>query len=128
MKLKKSKSNMEDVKYSYVLLKKPGVEGEVREGRRIVAPPLKRQGHVVIDTCAGSGKLERITIAKSVGEVYTSARKSFWGDVWTGGSGNAKVVIRETLTDIKEEEIQEEEVERKPFARKRADEIDFSNI
>ncbi|KAG0046662.1 37S ribosomal protein S22 [Gryganskiella cystojenkinii] len=50
---------------------------------RIVVPPLKKDGHVVIDTCAASGSLERIIIPKSQGKIqYRDARKSAWGDLF----------------------------------------------
>jgi ribosomal protein RSM22 (predicted rRNA methylase) len=130
MKLKKSKSNMEDVKYSYILLAKPTIHASPEpDARRIVAPPMKRQGHVVLDTCAGSGKLERVTISKSAGEVYGYARKSYWGDVWTGGTGGGKVVVRERLSDVEEvKEAEDVEGGERRYARKRVGEIDFSGI
>ncbi|KAF9177357.1 37S ribosomal protein S22 [Haplosporangium sp. Z 767] len=50
---------------------------------RIVVPPLKKDGHVVIDTCGASGYLERIIIPKSQGKVpYRDARKAMWGDLF----------------------------------------------
>ncbi|KAF9896080.1 37S ribosomal protein S22 [Lobosporangium transversale] len=50
---------------------------------RIVIPPLKRDGHVVMDTCAASGFLERIIIPKSQGKIpYRDARKAMWGDLF----------------------------------------------
>lgn len=67
---------------------------------RLVAPPLKRSGHVVLDACCPSGwsssissatltenhvpgKIERFTIPKSQGkQAYSDARKSTWGDAF----------------------------------------------
>ncbi|TPX72656.1 hypothetical protein SpCBS45565_g00227 [Spizellomyces sp. 'palustris'] len=51
---------------------------------RIIAPPLKRDGHVILDWCGPSGHLERATVTKSKGGKmqYYEARKSHWGDVW----------------------------------------------
>lgn len=50
---------------------------------RLVAPPLKRSGFVVMDTCTADEKLVRFTVAKSLGkQSYYDARKSGWGDLW----------------------------------------------
>ncbi|GMK53899.1 hypothetical protein CspeluHIS016_0104850 [Cutaneotrichosporon spelunceum] len=50
---------------------------------RLVAPPLKRSGFVVMDACMPDEKLMRFTVAKSLGkQSYYDARKSGWGDLW----------------------------------------------
>ncbi|KAL1411722.1 cell wall biogenesis and architecture protein [Vanrija albida] len=50
---------------------------------RLVALPLKRSGHVVIDACMPNGNLERLTVARSHGkQTYYDARKTNWGDLW----------------------------------------------
>lgn len=67
---------------------------------RLVYPPLKRSGHVVMDTCHPSGtsfadytsrhaesfppgSIVRLTVAKSdTKQVYHDARKSSWGDLF----------------------------------------------
>jgi ribosomal protein RSM22 (predicted rRNA methylase) len=47
---------------------------------RLVAPPMKRSGHVILDACAKSGQIERFTIPKSQGkQPYHDARKARWG-------------------------------------------------
>lgn len=44
-------------------------------------PPLKRGGHVIMDGCCRTEKIERFTIAKSDGkQEYYDARKGKWGD------------------------------------------------
>lgn len=102
--------------------------------RRVIAPPLKRQGHVVIDTCAPSGNLERLTIAKSTGSAYKMARKCYWHDIWTGGTGRGKVVVRDTKRLVVEEDDEENDEEKgktrrdQPYARKRVGEIDYSLV
>ncbi len=54
---------------------------------RIVLPPIKRKGHVTLDTCTPEGKLERWTVPKSFSKVaYHDARKSRWGDLWALGA------------------------------------------
>ena len=97
IKIKGCKTNHEDIKYSFVILrrgKRPDTslsqtisESEIRNEAfswsRINAPPLKRTGHVILDTCSESGQLERVTVSKSMGNVaFKSARKSKWGDLW----------------------------------------------
>ncbi|EDN93347.1 hypothetical protein SS1G_09213 [Sclerotinia sclerotiorum 1980 UF-70] len=54
---------------------------------RSMLPPLKRRGHVTLDVCTPSGKLERWTVPKSFSKVaYRDARKSKWGDLWALGA------------------------------------------
>ena len=54
---------------------------------RSILPPLKRRGHVTLDLCTPSGKLERWTVPKSFGkQAYRDARKSQWGDLWALGA------------------------------------------
>ncbi|KAG0338372.1 37S ribosomal protein S22 [Podila humilis] len=50
---------------------------------RIVVPPIKKDGHVVMDTCGQEGFLERIIIPRSQGKIpYRDARKAMWGDLF----------------------------------------------
>jgi hypothetical protein len=61
---------------------------------RLVAPPLKNPGHIILDVCSPMSvrepqepSLERLTITKSQGkQAYYDARKSSWGDLWPFGS------------------------------------------
>ncbi|KAG9523450.1 hypothetical protein KCV07_g2385, partial [Aureobasidium melanogenum] len=54
---------------------------------RVVLPPLKRQGHVIIDMCTPAGTLERWTVPRSFSkQAYRDARKSSWGDIWALGA------------------------------------------
>ncbi|EPE32052.1 Zn2/Cys6 DNA-binding protein [Glarea lozoyensis ATCC 20868] len=54
---------------------------------RAILPPLKRRGHVTLDLCTPSGKLERWTVPKSFSKTaYRDARKSKWGDLWALGA------------------------------------------
>ena len=59
---------------------------------RMVRPPLKKSGHVIIDLCTAEGGLNRHIVARSnaweggVGKSgYRAARKSKWGDLWPYG-------------------------------------------
>jgi hypothetical protein len=54
---------------------------------RIVRPPRKRSGHVVLDLCTATGGLQRRVVAASHAAVlgpgsYRLARKARWGDNW----------------------------------------------
>ncbi|KAG0038415.1 37S ribosomal protein S22 [Podila clonocystis] len=50
---------------------------------RIVVPPIKKDGHVVMDTCGPEGFLERMVIPRSQGKIpYRDARKATWGDLF----------------------------------------------
>ncbi|KAH7059913.1 mitochondrial small ribosomal subunit Rsm22-domain-containing protein [Linnemannia elongata] len=86
---------------------------------RIVVPPLKKDGHVVIDTCAGNGYLERIIIPKSQGKIpYRDARKAMWGDLFPHQPKN-KAVRKESVKNMLDEDGNtEEEGEDKPAKRR----------
>ncbi|KAJ6601394.1 Rsm22-domain-containing protein [Mycena vulgaris] len=50
---------------------------------RLVFPPLKKSGHVILDGCTPEGKIMRMTIPKSQGkQPFYDARKSGWGDIF----------------------------------------------
>ncbi|KAG7452133.1 Rsm22-domain-containing protein [Guyanagaster necrorhizus] len=50
---------------------------------RLVFPPLKKGGHIILDGCTQEGKIVRMTIPRSQGkQEYYDARKSAWGDVF----------------------------------------------
>ncbi|KAH8601757.1 mitochondrial small ribosomal subunit Rsm22-domain-containing protein [Bisporella sp. PMI_857] len=54
---------------------------------RAILPPLKRRGHITLDLCTPSGKLERWVVPKSFSKAaYHDARKSSWGDLWALGA------------------------------------------
>ncbi|KAI8139793.1 mitochondrial small ribosomal subunit Rsm22-domain-containing protein [Fennellomyces sp. T-0311] len=102
MKTKHSKFNSEDSKYAYVVLRRgsrPNAEsGHVSDAAytwpRLVQPPLKKHGHVVMDTCTKEGEIQRMVIPKSQGKIpYRDARKVAWGDLFPHASKN-KVVTR----------------------------------
>ncbi|KAI8604424.1 mitochondrial small ribosomal subunit Rsm22-domain-containing protein [Dissophora ornata] len=112
-KTKHSKENFEDSKYTYVVLRKGArpkkyqklpppppvtydnvedIFAASHDWSRIVVPPLKKDGHVVIDTCAANGYLERIIIPKSQGKIpYRDARKAMWGDLFPHAPKNKPV-------------------------------------
>ena len=57
---------------------------------RTVLPPIKRRGHVILDLCTPSGRIERWTVPKSFSkQAYRDARKSRWGDLWALGAKTA---------------------------------------
>ncbi|PPQ72470.1 hypothetical protein CVT24_003094 [Panaeolus cyanescens] len=50
---------------------------------RLVFPPLKKSGHIILDSCTAEGKIMRLTIPKSQGkQPFYDARKSSWGDLF----------------------------------------------
>jgi ribosomal protein RSM22 (predicted rRNA methylase) len=54
---------------------------------RAIMPPLKRQGHVIIDLCTPAGTLERWTVPRSFSkQAFRDARKLQWGDLWALGA------------------------------------------
>ena len=62
-------------------------EPEMLNLPRVLAPPLKRHKHVVLDLCTPSAKLERWTLPKSFSKQgYRDARKAQWGDLWALGA------------------------------------------
>ncbi|CAG8573921.1 4998_t:CDS:10 [Paraglomus occultum] len=96
MNVKGAKLNFENSKYSYVILRK-GPRPTVNlcdsqqsdyidasyEWPRLVAPPMKRHGHVIMDYCSKTGHIERMIIPKSQGKIpYKDARKVAWGDLF----------------------------------------------
>lgn len=62
---------------------------------RLIAQPMKRSGHVVMDVCGPSGHLERRRYAKSTGkQTYYDARRVAWGDLFPHDP-KAKIEVRE---------------------------------
>ncbi|KAF2146378.1 uncharacterized protein K452DRAFT_294938 [Aplosporella prunicola CBS 121167] len=54
---------------------------------RLILPPLKRRGHIIMDMCTPAGRLERWTVPRSFGkQAYRDARKARWGDLWALGA------------------------------------------
>ncbi|CRG85690.1 hypothetical protein PISL3812_02718 [Talaromyces islandicus] len=54
---------------------------------RVVFPPMKRRGHVILDMCTPESKIERWTVPRSFSaQAYHDARKARWGDLWALGA------------------------------------------
>ncbi|RIB08287.1 mitochondrial small ribosomal subunit Rsm22-domain-containing protein [Gigaspora rosea] len=93
-------NNYEDSKYSYVILRRgprPRVQAETSKTleklthfsteafhwARLILPPIKRSGHIVMDYCSNTGKRNAIVLLLSQGKVpYRDARKAMWGDLF----------------------------------------------
>ncbi|KAI0035111.1 mitochondrial small ribosomal subunit Rsm22-domain-containing protein [Vararia minispora EC-137] len=59
------------------------LQHEAFQWPRLVFPPLKRSGHMILDVCSAEGKILRTTIPKSQGkQPYYDARKAEWGDIF----------------------------------------------
>ncbi|KTW30374.1 hypothetical protein T552_00847 [Pneumocystis carinii B80] len=98
-KIKHSFSNIENSKFSYCIIRKEIVNPSLKESKinlskdklffdpygwhRLILPPLKKHGHVIMDTCVFDGTIKRMIISKSHGKLqYQNARKAYWGDIW----------------------------------------------
>ncbi|KAH9943984.1 mitochondrial small ribosomal subunit Rsm22-domain-containing protein [Epithele typhae] len=65
---------------------------------RLVFPPLKRSGHIIIDGCTVEGQIMRMTIPKSQGkQPFYDARKSSWGDIFPHEPKNPPQVRRGSI-------------------------------
>ncbi|KAK2767379.1 37S ribosomal protein S22 [Arachnomyces sp. PD_36] len=54
---------------------------------RTIFPPIKRRGHVMLEVCTPSAKIERWVVTRSLNrQAYHDARKSSWGDLWALGA------------------------------------------
>lgn len=133
--LNKKRDNQGEVEFSYVAVQrgvaKAGIRGdeatdlakagyensktqpEMQTLPRLVLPALKRKGHVTMDVCTPSGKIERWTVPKSFSKLaYHDARKSRWGDLWAlGAKTRADRNVRNGRVDDGKEE-------KKPKTRK----------
>lgn len=98
----------EDQKFTYLVVrrgKRPSLDSsESFYWPRIARPPLKRNGHVILDVCSPRGQLERFVSAKSHGkEEYHDARKSYWGDLWPHVVKTCAKIIDSFKRKIKQE-------------------------
>lgn len=90
---------------------------------RVVFPPLKRKGHVVLDLCTPAGKIERWTVPRSFSkQAYRDARKSGWGDLWALGAKTR--VPRNLKIAVKEREVFPNRAARKRMAREERNDLD----
>ncbi|KAJ2758513.1 37S ribosomal protein S22 [Coemansia sp. BCRC 34490] len=109
MLTKKSKTNVEDLRYTYVIMRRgqrppPPEAIQAREEApaalrgggvprdqlaraahhwaRAVLPPIKRKGHVIVDVVTREAALQRWTFTRSHDRsAYRDARKARWGDL-----------------------------------------------
>ncbi|QSL64557.1 hypothetical protein MERGE_001858 [Pneumocystis wakefieldiae] len=98
-KIKHSASNIENSKFSYCIIQKEIVRSTLEESEinftkdrlssdhynwhRLILPPLKKHGHVIMDTCVSDGTVKRMIISKKHGKLhYQNVRKAYWGDLW----------------------------------------------
>ncbi|KAG8966561.1 37S ribosomal protein S22 [Tulasnella sp. 419] len=60
-----------------------GMRKESYTWPRVIYPPLKRSGHIILDSCTQDGNISRLTIPKSQGkQPFYDARKASWGDIF----------------------------------------------
>jgi hypothetical protein len=56
---------------------------------------MKRRGHIILEVCTPSAKIERWTVPRSFSkQAFRDARKARWGDLWALG---AKTRIAKTI-------------------------------
>lgn len=95
-KTKQSAKGEADCKFSYVVVRRgarpPSASNRMGEQGlrkavspiawpRVLEPPMKRSGHVVMEVCAPNGHAEQHIVPKSQGrQEYYDARKARWGD------------------------------------------------
>ena len=82
---------------------------------RIINHPTKRKGHIILDVCGSSGKIEKWIIPKSFSkEIYHDAKKVYKGDLW-GLEAKTKIP---SLAKINIEKFKKLEKKRAKIARK----------
>ncbi|KAL8291990.1 hypothetical protein RQP46_001456 [Phenoliferia psychrophenolica] len=79
--------------------------GDELQWPRVVAPPLKRSGHIILEVCVASGELERHTIPKSQGkQAFYDARKASWGDSFPHAPKNGAMAAPAGKPDVATED------------------------
>lgn len=78
--LKGASLGYEDEAYSYLIVTKFPVG---HEGERILSPPSKRSGHVMLELCAPE-EIKKEIVTRKQKDKYLLAKKKNWGDVWGG--------------------------------------------
>ncbi|WWC67921.1 3-methyl-2-oxobutanoate hydroxymethyltransferase [Kwoniella pini CBS 10737] len=77
---------------------------------RLVAPPMKRSGHVTMDACCSDGNIQRLTFSKSHSKQgYHDARKSTWGDIFPHTPKSTPVIrtrgVRRLTKPVKDDQV-----------------------
>lgn len=89
------------INYTYLIAGKNVSPNEIDHWPRIISPPIKKKGHVILNVCTVEPevKIENWIIPKSFSkEVYHDARKAQWGDLWPHDA-KSKIPIRQK-TDL----------------------------
>uniref|UniRef100_A0A6B2L4P9 Ribosomal small subunit Rsm22 n=1 Tax=Arcella intermedia TaxID=1963864 RepID=A0A6B2L4P9_9EUKA len=124
----------ENEKFSYLIVHK-GVPKEDESYKpakrqldwsRLTRQPIKRGGHVILDSCNPNGKLSRLIVSKSMDkQIYFSARKSMWGDgyeIWKADKALAKKKLKpkRNWKEMAQQRIKERKLraEKEPFTQK----------
>lgn len=86
----------ETANHSYLVLEKRSLNAEedqeVPAWPRILRNPMKRDKHVIMETCAPSGNVEHWTVTPSFDRAaYHDARKASGGDLWGLGAKTIQV-------------------------------------
>jgi ribosomal protein RSM22 (predicted rRNA methylase) len=72
---------------------------------RLIRPPLKRAGLVLLDVCTPSGAFERWLVSRRAGRAaWRDARKAKWGDLWALGAQSRDVNRRLAVGTVAKKE------------------------
>jgi len=77
-RVKNASMGYEDEKYSYLIVSPHPAH---KPYARVLRPPQKRTGHVILDLCSESEQKQEI-ITRSQKNLYREAKKLRWGDSW----------------------------------------------
>jgi ribosomal protein RSM22 (predicted rRNA methylase) len=75
---KSASLGFEEEKYAYILASHQPFQ---RSFARVLRPPLRRSGHVMLDLCTQDG-VKRKTFSKRDGDLYRKGRDVQWGEEW----------------------------------------------
>lgn len=79
-KIKSASTNYEDEKFSYLIAAKNSLLEQKQSYDRIIAQPIKRKGHTILDICNKNGEKERKVISKKNSDYKHKSRLN-WGDI-----------------------------------------------
>ncbi|WVF69805.1 3-methyl-2-oxobutanoate hydroxymethyltransferase [Kwoniella sp. CBS 6097] len=94
---------------------------------RLVAPPMKRSGHVTMDTCCSDGNIQRMTFSKSHSKQgYHDARKSSWGDIFPHQPKSTPIIRTRGVRRLSKPEQEDESVIEELMAANEDEEVEIN--
>lgn len=113
----------EMINYTYLIMGKNVAFNKVDKWPRIISPPIKKKGHVILNVCTVEPevKIENWIIPRSMSrEVYHDARKAQWGDLWPHDA-KSKIPIRQQIDINSLKAVEMERVKRLRIEKKNRD-------